>query len=311
LRKLKHRLHATVLAVLLGQDVFLGGRQQTQTFRRCARNPSRPVESVEQTAADLILFEHHRHGFRLIERGSSCAAALGVGCQRTLEFMSESQVIDNKTAGLVLKHAVDPGDGLHQPMAAHRLIHVHGVQARRVEAREPHVPYQHHAERIAGVAEPIRQGLAPWFVANMWLPLGRVGRATGHHDFEATLVVILVMPIGAQAHQFTIQVDADTPAHTHHHRLAVQGFEALLEVVNNVLGHEFQAVTGTDDCFQLCPFGLELLLAFDLFALGGFLETGIDFRSLVLVQRQLRQPALVIDRAPSPYPLPPAECRRC
>ena len=100
---------------------------------------------MEQIAADFVLLQHHRHRFLLIKRGLPGATAFGVGCQCALEFVGQAQVINNQTTRLVLEHAVDPGDRLHQSVAAHRLVHIHGVQARRIEAGQPHVAYQHHA----------------------------------------------------------------------------------------------------------------------------------------------------------------------
>ena len=111
-----------------------------------------------------------------------------------------------------------------------------------------------------------------------------------------SLGVIVVVPVGAQAHQLAVEVDADAPAHAHHHRLAVQRVQPLLEVGHDVLGDLLNALLRADDGLQLRPPGLELLLALDLLALGGFLEVRIDARPLVLVQLQLGQAALVVDR---------------
>ena len=65
---------------------------------------------------------------------------------------------------------------------------------------------------------------------------------------------------------------------------------------NDVLGDERQALFGTNDGFQLCPLGLELLLTPDLLTLGGFLELWVDSRFLALVEGELGQSAFVVDR---------------
>ncbi len=69
------------------------------------------------------------------------AAALGVGRQRLLQLVGEAEVVHHQPAGLVPEHAVHARDRLHQPVPAHRLVDVHRVQARRVEAGEPHVAH--------------------------------------------------------------------------------------------------------------------------------------------------------------------------
>ena len=108
----------------------------------------RPVEAVEDVAADLVLLQHDGDGFLLVDGRLARAAALGVGGQRLLQLVGKAEVIDDQAAGLVLEDAVHAGDGLHQAVAAHRLVHVHRVQAGRVEAGEPHVADDDDLERV-------------------------------------------------------------------------------------------------------------------------------------------------------------------
>jgi hypothetical protein len=68
------------------------------------------------------------------------------------------------------------------------------------------------------------------------------------------------------------------------------------EVLHDVPGNERKSPLGSDDGLELRPLGLELFLALDLLALGGLLEPRVDLRPLGLIERQLRQPALVEDR---------------
>lgn len=52
-----------------------------------------------------------------------------------------------------MEDAVDARDGLHQRMAAHRFIQVHGVRRRDVEAGQPHVAHDNQLERVVGILE--------------------------------------------------------------------------------------------------------------------------------------------------------------
>ena len=194
------------------------------------------------------------------------------------------------------EHAIDPRDRLHQPVAAHRLVDVHRVQARRVEAGEPHVAHQHHLKRVPGVAEPARERLPAGLVADMGLPVGRVGGRAGHDDLDPPLVVVLVVPVRAQARELAVQVDADAPAHADDHRLAVHGLDALLEMRDDVLGDQLEALLRPDHGFELRPSSLELLLAIDLLAFRRLLESWVDSGTLALIEGQLGEPALVVDR---------------
>ena len=104
------------------------------------------------------------------------------------------------------------------------------------------------------------------------------------------------MPIRTQAHQFTIQVDADAPAHADDHGLAVKGFKAPVEMLNEIPGNEGQTCFGAHHRFELRPSGFQPFLAGRLFALGGLLEVGVDVRPFPIVQAKLGEPALVVDR---------------
>jgi hypothetical protein len=57
------------------------------------------------------------------------------------------------------------------------------------------------------------------------------------------------------------------------------------------LRHDPEPLVGAHNGLELCPLGLEFLLALDLFALGGLLEVRVDLRALRLVERELGEPA--------------------
>lgn len=78
--------------------------------------------------------------------------------------------------------------------------------------------------------------------------------------------------------------------------LVHQRRQPLLEVRDEVLRHQPQPLLCADHRLELRPTALELLLALDFLALGGFLEIGGDLRALRFVERQFRRPALVVDR---------------
>ena len=52
--------------------------EPSQPFLRITSRPHRPVESVEQGTADLVLLQHDRHRFVLVQRRPPRASALGV-----------------------------------------------------------------------------------------------------------------------------------------------------------------------------------------------------------------------------------------
>jgi hypothetical protein len=104
------------------------------------------VEAEHEVAGDLVLLEHDRHRCRLVDRHVSPTAARGVVGDGPLELVGKADVVDHQAAGLVAEHAVHASNRLHEPVAAHGLVDVHGVQAGRVEAGQPHVAHDHDLE---------------------------------------------------------------------------------------------------------------------------------------------------------------------
>ena len=213
-----------------------------------------------------------------------------------LQLVGEAQVVHDQPTRLVLEHAVDPRDSLHEPVPAHRLVHVHRVQARCIETREPHVAHDDELERVLWIPKAIGQRLAPGLVADVGLPVGWIRSRAGHHYLERAALVLGAIPVGPQLHDLAVQIHADAPTHAHDHRLAVQGVGPFLEVLDDVARDQPKALLGADHGLELRPLGLELLLALDLLAFGRLLELGVDLRPLCLVERELGQPALVVDR---------------
>ena len=109
-------------------------------------------------------------------------------------MIGKAKVIDHQAAGLVAEDAVDAGDGLRETVTLHRLISIHRVEAGGVKAGEPHVAHDHNAERVFAVLEPVCQFAALVLVANMWLPIKRIGCRSRHHNLQHPFVVIFVMP---------------------------------------------------------------------------------------------------------------------
>ena len=132
-----HDLGEASLPVFLLQDVFLTGGQQAEPFGRRAGHPFRPVEAVHQVAADFVLLQPHGVRLSRVDDGRALAAALGVGGQRLLQLIGQSEVIDDQPALLVAEDSVYASDGLHQTVSAHRLVGVHRVEAGGVEAGQP------------------------------------------------------------------------------------------------------------------------------------------------------------------------------
>src|SRR5690606_15025275 len=144
------------------------------------------------------------------------------------------KVVHHKAARLVLEHPVHTGDGLHESMPAHGLVHVHGVQTRCIEPSEPHVPDYDQPEGVVRFTEALCERLTAWLVANVGLPVRRIRCRARHDHLDHTVVVILVIPVGTQLHDFVVQVHTDAATHADNHGLPVHDVQSLLEVLHDV-----------------------------------------------------------------------------
>ena len=111
---------------------------------------------MEQVPHDLVLLQQHGHRLRLVDPGLA-TVAVGILAEGALQVLGDADVVNDQTGGIVSEDPVHPGDGLHQPVALHGLVDVHGVHAGRVEARQPHVAHDHQLQRIPGVPRPFGQ----------------------------------------------------------------------------------------------------------------------------------------------------------
>ncbi len=161
-------------------------------------------------------------------------------------------------------------------MAAHGLVQIHGVQARRVEARKPHVAHKHDLHGVLRVLEALGEPLTARFVANVILPGQRVGCRAGHDDFDDSLVIVLVVPLRAQFANGFIKLDTNSAAHANNHRLAIHDLEAGFPMLDEIFSDQRDTLLGADERLQRGPLCLEAFFSLHLFALGDFLKTGID-----------------------------------
>ena len=134
----------------------------------CAQAPggsrSRPCVSGRNMARTISYFSSSTaNGLGLVDAGLLAVVA-GILAERALEVLRDADVVHDQPGRLVAEDAVDAGDGLHQAVALHRLVHVHRVHAGRVEAGQPHVADDDELERVvrrswrAWRAVPV----APW-----------------------------------------------------------------------------------------------------------------------------------------------------
>ena len=113
--------------------------------QQCRRFGFKPavVATVHYAAHDVHFLQQHGQRFGSVVRGVAFALGFGVGLECGLQLIGNADVIHHQAARLVLEHAVHPGNRLHQIVAFHGFVHIHGVTARRIKAGQPHVAHDY------------------------------------------------------------------------------------------------------------------------------------------------------------------------
>src|SRR5882762_7969184 len=117
-------------------------RHHSQPFRRRTSEKAGIVKAKEERLDNLKLLKHDRNSL-LLRDTSLFAIPLGILGKCQFECISKPKIVNDQTAGLVFENAVDTCDSLHETVALHGLIQVHGVQAGSVKACEPHITNNH------------------------------------------------------------------------------------------------------------------------------------------------------------------------
>ena len=268
------------------------------------------VKSMHHATDDVQFFQQHRQRLMGIHRGLTTTLCIGVGLQRRLQLVGNADVVHHQTAFLVAEHTVDTGNGLHQVVALHGLVHVHRVAAGRIEAGQPHVPHDHQLQRIGRILEAFFQTLLCVVVVQMALQPFRVGGRAGHDDSDGApvrvggliqrilrvLIVFGVMPFRTQCHDGIVQLHADVAAHAHDHPLALGRFCTLLEVIHQIGRNLFQAGFCAHQPGQRRPLALGLLTDARVFLVfDDLIYLRIERVDFGLVHVQSGQPAFVVD----------------
>ena len=81
-----------------------------------------------------------------------------------------------------------------------------------------------------------------------------------------------MIPFGPELIYLIVEVYADPPAHADDHCLAIHRFSAPLEVFDQVISDDLDAIGIADQCLQRGPFGLDLLFPFRFLVLRDFVE---------------------------------------
>ena len=151
--------------------MLLSGGNQAKALGGRAGHLFIPIEAMHEGADNFVFFLRHHNVFCGFDARAALAAALGGSGERLFQLIYKTQVIHHQTAWLVAEYAIHACDGRHQAVAVHRLVGIHLVQARRIQAGQPPVAHDHDAERVTTLLETPRQVASTLFVADMRLPV--------------------------------------------------------------------------------------------------------------------------------------------
>ena len=103
------------------------------------------------------------------------------------------------------------------------------------------------------------------------------------------------MPLWSQLNDSCIQIRRDPTAHRHRHALTFNHAKAFLKVTDDILRHQPQPLTITDNRFLLSILGLQLVLARHLLAFQQIIHFAVEPLLGRCVHTQVYQAAFVIN----------------
>ena len=117
----------------------------------------------------------------------------------------------------------------------------------------------------------------------MLLPIYGVGGRSSHDNLQYALLVIAIVLFRPELADSIVQVNTDSPAHADNHCLPIHRLQALLPVLDYVLGDLLDALLGTHQLFDSSPFSFDALRLLYFLPLGDLCDFFVDNRTLILI----------------------------
>ena len=186
---------------------------------------------MEQITADLqFLLKFRVGGLSDVHIAVLLPVAGGILLHRLFQCRSNADIIDDQPALFVLEHAVHAGNRLHQTVAVHGLVHIHGGKRRHIKTGQPHIHDNRNLERVVVVLESACQFFLVRFGADDVFPILGVFVAARHHNGD------FFFPCGAQVKDFAVNLNGNRAGIRHDHRFSGQKICTVLLVVrDNIL----------------------------------------------------------------------------
>ncbi len=279
-------------------------RRRPRRRPRCERRPvieaARHV-GTEHRPHDFVLLDQDADRFGFVDAGLVAVAGRILAEARSCEVLRNADVIHDQAGRLVAEHPVHAGDGLHQAVPLHRLVDIHRVHARRVEAGQPHVAHDRPAA-TGPLASLARFGQLASRRAFGRLPIcgcqaRRIGGRPGHHHLDRARRRRRRCAMPAAVSRWRRRARrrcAGSCRRSSPCRRAPPSRSS--KCVTRSSATRARRLSDADQRLDAGPLALEPCPARSGLVLGEVRDLRIDLRLLVLVELDPRQPALVIDR---------------
>ena len=218
--------------------------------------------------------------------------AAGVVVHCLAEGTGDADVVDDEASFFVAEDAVYPGDCLHEVVAAHGFVDVHGGQGGDVKSGEPHVDDDCYFEGVGVVFEFFCHFVAVGFGSDDLPPFFWVGVCGGHDEAD------FFLPFGAEVEDFAVDFHGDVAGVGDDHCFAGEFVLPVgFVVVDDVEAEGFDGLGCSEDAFKPA----ELVFAFVDDVFGGFFCEDVVFLvdelEDVFVEVEVDDAAFVVDGA--------------
>ena len=247
---------------------------------------------MEQVPANRQLFEELRICHLCNIRISIILLITGgIVVHRLLKRRCDSHIIYDEAAFFVAKYTVNSRNGLHQVIALHRLINIHGSKRRNIKARQPHIYNDRDLERTVIILKLFCKFILAMFISDNLIPFFRILIAAGHNNSN------LLRPGRSQLKDALIYLHGNRTRIRHDHCLSGQQTGTIIfVVVQDIIYQRINGLLVAKNGLHLSQLSLAFLDDSRIRIIRHDIVFLIDELQCLLIQLQLNNTALVIYR---------------
>ena len=178
--------HKLIFHFFGGLCIFRPPVQAIQLFQRCTCREFTIIEVAKHPSQDIQFVLYHDDGmFYSFYRPSIFIVTVSISLQSGIQIVLDADVIHHQTLVLARINTVHTGYGLYQCMLLQRFVYVHGIEARHIKPRNPHIYHNGNLEVRFRILELNIQAFPLFFCTQQVVEFPFVVLVAGHDHFDS------------------------------------------------------------------------------------------------------------------------------